>query len=219
MTEHLFSKLQLDGIDRLEVQNVTSADMAAGWCKSALEKLIDGRIMTLPQLMYCLSDRMITHSSAYSGVLAPETSAEIISKTSHAFLHDRGCAAGPILCRQLWACENNLQAQEVIMAHESGPACCFDDLVSLAPEAVRKAIARNPDIDPYHVKDLLQTIARGPKPWGPRFAWCVRHGRMCKIISSDMHTAGNTCTDHSSFGKQSKMAGRHAKFFTFGAIQ
>ena len=39
------------------------------------------------------------------------------------------------------------------------------------------------------------------------------HGRECPIKYSDVHTAGNTCTDHSNFGKCDRMAGQHSKYF------
>ena len=41
----------------------------------------------------------------------------------------------------LWACECDLLTQEVILAHFLTPGCCFDNLVSLAPNNVRQYIS------------------------------------------------------------------------------
>ena len=66
-------------------RTVSGPDVAAGWCKDALNRLLDGRIMSRSDLMFCLSNRKISHSSAYSGILAPRTADQIISATSEQF--------------------------------------------------------------------------------------------------------------------------------------
>ena len=65
---------------------VSGPGVAAGWCKHALNRLLDGSIMSRSDLLSCLSNRRISHSSAYSGILAPETADQIISATSQQFL-------------------------------------------------------------------------------------------------------------------------------------
>ena len=107
----------------------------------------------------------------------------------------------PIRILNLWACECDLLAQEVILAHSATPGCCFDNLVSMAPNCVRQCIsdmsACKQHADPERVRSLLQQSDDMPVA-----AWCVTHGKECRIVHSDTHTAGNTCTDHSSFGKR-----------------
>ena len=62
--------------------------------------------------------------------------------------------------------------------------------------------------DPEKVRSLLRQSDDMPVA-----AWCVAHGKECRKVHSDTLTAGNTCTDHSSFGKRCGMAGPHTKIF------
>ena len=97
-------------------RTVSGPEVAAGWCKDALNRLLDGRTMTRSDLLFCLSNQRITHSSAYSGILAPETVNQIISATSKQFFGWDKDVDGdsPIRILNLWACKSDLLAQEVI---------------------------------------------------------------------------------------------------------
>ena len=118
----------------------------------------------------------------------------------------------PIRILNLWACECDLLAQEVILAHSATPGCCFDNLVSMAPNNARHYIsdmsACKQHADPEKVRSLLRQSDDMPVA-----AWCVTHGKECRTVHSETHTAGNTCTDHSSFGKRCGMAGPHTMIF------
>ena len=74
------------------------------------------------------------------GILAPETADQIFSATSQQFcgLYKDSGGDSPIRILNLWACECDLLAQEVILAHSATPRCCFDNFVSMAPNSVRQ---------------------------------------------------------------------------------
>ena len=71
----------------------------------------------------------------------------------------------------------------------------------MAPNNERQCIsdmsACKQHADPERVRSLLYQSDDMPVT-----AWCVTHGKECPVVHSDTHTAGNTCTDHSSFGKR-----------------
>ena len=141
------------------LSKVDGPEVAAGWCKAALAKLVDEGNVSMKDLIFALSNRIVSHSTAYSGILAPETADSIICHTARSFFDERGCKVGkPLEVRQLWACEQQAQAQEVILAHGEGPRCCFDDVRSLAPRAVRQAMEADPKMEPDKVKQLLKTM-------------------------------------------------------------
>ena len=75
--------------------------------------------------------------------LCPETADQIISATSQQFfgLDKDSDGDSPIRIFNLWACEDDVLAQEVILAHSATPGCCFDNLVSMAPNCVRQCIS------------------------------------------------------------------------------
>ena len=133
--------------------------------------------MSRSDLLFCLSNRRISHSSAYSGILAPETADQIISATSQQFfgLDKHSDEASPIRILNVWACECDLLAQEVILAHSATPGCCFDNLVSMAPNNVRHYIsdmsACKQRADPERVRSLLRQSDDMP------VASLVRHAR------------------------------------------
>ena len=90
----------------------------------------------------------------------------------------------PIRIHNLWACECDLLAQEVILAHSATPECCFGSLVSMEPNDVRQYIsdmsACQQHADPERVRSLLRQnddmlVA----------AWCVTHGNECRTVDSD----------------------------------
>ena len=85
---------------------------------------------------------------------------------------------------KLWACECDLLAQEVILAHTATPGCCFDNLVS---NNVRQYIsdksACEQHADPERVRSLLRQSDDMPVA-----AWCVTHGKECRRVHSDTHT-------------------------------
>ena len=176
---------------------------------------LDGRIMSRSDLLFCLSNRSISHSSANSGILAPETADQITSATSQQFFgldkhSDEGLTNPNSQFVGLRECD--LLAQEVILAYSTSPGCCFDNFVSMAPNNVRQYIsdmsACKQHADPESVRSLLwqrddMLVA----------AWCVTHDRVPYSPFGHTHTAGNTCTDHSSFGKRCGMAGPHTMIF------
>ena len=41
-------------------------------------------------------------------------------------------------------------------------------------------------------------------------AFCLRHGRVCKIVEAHVHIAGTCCQDHSDFGSQRGLQGKGA---------
>ena len=102
------------------------------------------------------------------------------------------------------------------MAHSATPGCCFDNLVSMAPNYALQCIsdmsACEQHADPERVRSLLQQSDDMPVA-----AWCVTHGKECRVVHSDTHTAGNTCTDHSSFGKWDGWA-THEDLPTWAAV-
>ena len=202
------NRLNLHSIDAVE-QTVSGPEVAAGWCKDAFKKLLEGKVLSIDQLIHCLSDREINQSTAYSGILAPETADDIIAATSRQFLNDSNKSnTAAVKFKQLWACECGPAAQEEILAHPSSPICYFDNLVSFAPPKVQKYIkTQKTKADPQYVREMLDESKMNTK------ARCVVHGRECPIKDSDVHTAGNTCTDHSNFGKCDRMAGQHSKYF------
>ena len=62
----LHSKMSVSVFGNLDIRRisisrtVSGPEVAAGWCKDALNRLL-----------FCLSNRRISHSSAYSGIFAP----------------------------------------------------------------------------------------------------------------------------------------------------
>ena len=91
------------------------------------------------------------------------------------------------------------------------PGCCFDNLVNMAPNCVRQCIsdmsACKQHADPERVRSLLQQSDDMPVA-----AWCVTHGKECRVVHSDTHSWQHL-HGHSSFGKRCGMAGPHTKIF------
>ena len=211
MSVSVFGNLDLRRISI--ARTVSGPEVAAGWCKDALHPFPDGRIMSRSYLLFCLSNRRIGHSSAYSGMLAPR-------QLPRSYRPPASSSSGwtKIAMKThrsefsiFWACECDLLAQEVILAHSATPGCCFDNFMSMAPNNVQyisDMSACKQHTDPERVRSLLRqsddTLVE---------AWCVTHGNECRLVHSDTHTAGNTCTDHSSFGKRCGMAGPRTKIF------
>ena len=185
MTKHVSS------IRRISIsRTVSGPEVAAGWCKDALHRLLDGRIMSRSDLLFCLSNRRINHNSTYSSILAPETTGP------------------PASCSSAWTqiamkthqsdfsiCECDLLAQEVILAHSATPGCCFN-LMSMAPNNVRQYISDMSACKQHPGSERVRSLLRQSDDMLVA-AWCVTHGKECRIVHSDTHThtAGNTCTD------------------------
>ena len=163
MSVSIFGNLN---IRRMSIsRTVSGPEVAAGWCKDALNRLLDGRIMSRSDLLFCLSNRRIGHSSAYSGILAPET-------PQHFFGLDKDSEGdSPIRILNLWACECDWLAQEVILAHSVSPGCCFDNLVAwrrTMRQYISDMSACKEHADPERVRSLLRQSDDMPVA-----GWCV----------------------------------------------
>ena len=91
-------------------------------------------------ILFCLINRRISHSSAYSG--APETTDQIMSATSQQFFGLEMAMVTHQSAFSICGLSNViLLAQEVILAHSATPGCCFDHLMSMAPNNVRPYIS------------------------------------------------------------------------------
>ena len=164
MSVSVFDNLDIRRISIL--RTVSGPEVAAGWCKGALQRLLDGRIMSRSDQLFCLSNRRMSHSSAHSGILAPETADQIISATSQQFfgLDKDSDGDSPIRILNLWACECDLLAHEVILSHSANPFCCFDTLVSMAPnnvQCISDMSACTQHADPERVRSLCCACLRG----------------------------------------------------------
>ena len=148
-------------------RTVSGPEVAARWCKDALNRLL-----------FCLSNRRYWPQLCVLRHLSPDTADQIISATSQQFfgLDKDSDGDSPIQILNSRACECDLLAQEVILAHSATPGCCFDNLVSMAPNCVRQCIsdmsACKQHADPERVRSLLQQSDDMPVA-----AWCVTHAK------------------------------------------
>ena len=156
-----------------------------------------------------MSDRLITTSTCCSGIGAPETSDMAIERAAIAYLTgikshltQKDATAG-ITFRSLWAMDFVMACQEELLALPSPPMCCFQDLLHHLPDHLRPMCGLDGGLERHatYLKKIL------PQADIRMDLWCCAHGRVCRVRSADLHTAGTPCTDHSS---QGKMVMRHA---------
>ena len=156
-----FHNLKLDGAEAV-VQRVTTSAGATGWCKAAFEKLIAGGVCSFDELCYYLSDREISLSTAYSGIMSAETAFKVITNTAAEFMAQHGLTNQPIIIKNEWACENNGPCQDELMNHPDRATCIFDDVASLGPEVlqdmIKAAKLHKSEINVEQVRHMLQTF-------------------------------------------------------------
>ena len=157
--------------------------------------------------------RSLTMSSAYSGI-------GTIEQSSHQICHNlsstSGC--GPHTIHSTWALEKDEVCKAELVSYFDelgGDTCVFGNLKELIPESWWPDLGFGPTADEltptqlyakrlHHATLVLESRA------------CAAHtGCNCKLGQSDLHIAGTTCVDHSSYGSCTGDEGRNVIVFFF----
>ena len=156
--------------------------------------------------------RTISLSSAYSGIGTVEQSA-------HQICHNLSSTCGLHSTQALWALEKDDVCKAELVSYFGGfggDTCVFGNLKELIPSSWWADLgfapgAASQELTPTQLYDkgLHHTtlILEGRA--------CAAHvGRCtCTLKRSDVHIAGTTCVDHSSYGSCSGDEGKNVKFF------
>ena len=156
--------------------------------------------------------RHISLSSAYSGI-------GTIEQSAHQVCHCLSGVRGPHTTHALWALEKDAVCQAELVSYFGGfgcDTCVFGNLKELIPRswwadlgfAAGAAELELPPTQLY-AKRLHHTLLMLDG------RHCAAHvGRCtCKLRRSDVHIAGTTCVDHSSYGSCTGDEGRNVKCF------
>ena len=202
-----------------ESARVFTLDSCHSWCKRALEQVKASGAITWHNLQKLLAERVITTSTAFSGIGAPETADEIIAKTAAGFLqehaseddgHDgeEAVPLEPLEFLPKHACEWYSKSQTVLLAQPGSDACLFGDILSFVPADKRDAWKKATNADERMVE--FNKMANGPIE---REQDCLRHNKKCNICVTSKHTAGTPCQDFSSLGSRKQTCGPRMVFF------
>ncbi|CAJ1394904.1 unnamed protein product [Effrenium voratum] len=144
-----------------------------------------------------------THSSAFSGIAAPETALLGFHHALQARLPKRKVALPKLLSFCEWNTECQAELETLACGIEQN-TCIFTDIAQFfRPELyeVLEELKKKPSMAVEVLSPLLaaQSAMR-------RKAHCARHSKLCFIGTARMHTAGSSCTAHSKQGKQLGLA-------------
>eukprot|EP00973_Karenia_brevis_P090199 12401424-Karenia_brevis.AAC.2 len=161
----------------------------------------------------CSSNRLLNTSSAFSGYGTDCISEKFITAAANKFLQKLpGPSASkpcPITFAPKYAIEYNKACQQELLIIENGPEHVYADILDFVPDSMRKSCGMDGGVQRSNA--YLRRVLPFCKP--KRSAWCLRHRKHCVIISTDIHSAGSPCQDHSSLGKGLKFDGIRAKCF------
>ena len=202
--------MQPSARDNDEVTDVNEAMM---WCQRGFERIANCTRLTANGLARLFSNRRITSSGVFSGIGSAELAHGIIDKTADRFIdslpaHDRPLL-GPMTSFSAWGIERDHSCQEALIAHPFGPECIFSDVLDILPPQARLACGLDGGTE-LQAAQLKEVIIKSKVDLS---AWCVRHGRKCRLQRTHMHVAGTPCINHSSMGKRELFSGSAAKLF------
>ena len=113
-----------------EPEVVSDVNAAFGWCAAAKAKVINGSVLSPETLLTLVSDRVVSTSSAFSGVGAPEVSDGIVSSNMGRLIrelgvHDSARAPRPVCYNPVFCIEWNQVCQAELMALPHPPQHIF----------------------------------------------------------------------------------------------
>ena len=168
-------------------------------------------------LQELIADCHLTCSGAFEGVKTSAIASAFISKASERWLDAHGLPTtrAPTF-ESIWSLEKNRSCQHEILALDDASgdeSCLFGDILLFTPNEHRKKVGLDGGVEwpASKLEDILPYCDVKVK------ARCKRHRRKCRLKVADVHVAGTSCTDHSSFGKCKRFRGDKAKYFSCGA--
>ena len=138
-----------------------------------------------------------TVSTAFSGVDAPGTALEIISKVIAVKLNLHVPPAPP---PHVFAIEWSLESQQELLVHPSKATCLFGDISTFFTDPVKLEIQRHKKNTEVSFDWLKHLVLSGTAV--QRYGHCIMHDRKCRIECSKHHTAGTNCRPFSPQGAQ-----------------
>ena len=191
---------------------VTDITGAFQWLHTALDKLLHCSLISASELMAIFARRLVTCSSAFSGIGTPETSHNVIVKSLPAYCSARGIEppSNMLAMSSQYAVEWDRACIAELLVHPAGPQHIFGNILNFCePRVVMSCgLASAGMCKPNHV--LRQTM---PFARCQRKAFCWRHRAQCEAASCELHEAGSPCTDYSSMGAGLRSEGPCAKLF------
>ena len=107
----------------------------------------------------------------------------------------------PFKIINLFGVERARQPQEECLRGSHPPGCLFADMLDLMTDDVKAYVQTIPH---NNVERTRSSILSRPLR---RQAWCVRHGKMCRVRRAHIHVAGVPCVNHSKLGKRTGFGG------------
>jgi site-specific DNA-cytosine methylase len=158
------------------------------------------------------TDRELTMSSAYSGIGTIEQAAHQVCTG----ITGRRCRVTPV-----WALEKDTtcKAELVSWFHSLGyhRACVFGNLKDLVPQRWYSDLGFGKNADELPPSDLFEKGLQDTDVFTCSRSCAAHTGQLCQLRHTDIHVAGTTCVDHSSYGSCSGDEGRNVKFFLIWA--
>ena len=164
-------------------------------------------------LQELITDCDLTCSGAFEGVKTTAIACALISKACERWLDAHGLPTtrAPTF-QSIWSWEKNWSCQNEILALDDSSgdqSCLFGDILLCTPDEHRKKVGLDGGVE-WPASKLEKIL---PYCDVKVRAKCKRHCRVCRVKKADIHFAGTSCTDHSSFGKNKKFRGPTAKLF------
>lgn len=139
--------------------------------------------------------------TAFSGIDAPGTAMEIMSWWVGKQL---GVAKPKV--RHMAAIEIYSQSQYELLVHPAAAECCFTDIMDFYKPSVQVVIKEAKRRgQPIGFDQLLPMIMEGSAM--QHSAFCITHGRKCKLKAASLAVAGTPCTDFSAQGQSAGLDG------------
>ena len=143
--------------------------------------------------------RSLTMSSAYSGIATVEQSSH---QVCHNLSSTLGCGSHSL--QSLWTLEKDDVCKAELASYFSdlgSDSCVYGNLIALVPESWWADLGVGPN-----AKELTPTELYAKRLHHTKLILeghtCAAHVgcHTCKLGHSDVHVAGTTCVDHSSYG-------------------
>ena len=125
-------------------REVTQLADAFNWCGQGFDRLMNSGVCSTQLLMSLLTDRVITTSTAFSGVGTPDTADVLIEHSAARFVSQNAGneyanilqRAAPLKFTPLFAVESDAACREELLAMPQPPACLFPDVMAFMTQDV-----------------------------------------------------------------------------------